>query len=288
MTQHMQAVHSRSDLETTHNGTMTKVERYDWKLSDARGSFQNIHKSMLSIPFEYQRDVVDAKVLDIAANWTWFGCGSLVVAYREGIYWVVDGQHRLLAALRRSDIQEMPCMVFASDNLKAEAGAFLVVNSGRKPVTAIGKQKALVISGDDTAVFINVVFERLGLQASKTALSVGRVKCVALCMRLARQNRARFEAAMELTAQIAKKDNEPIYEKVLDSLFYLEANCESKLGDKRLRDRLMQIGTRGIIDAANRASAFYARGGQRVWAVGVLEAVNKGLRHRFEMPDNTA
>ena len=44
-------------------------------------------------------------------------------------------------------------------------------------------------------------------------------------------------------------------------------------------------GARALLDAANRASAYYASGGSKIWAQGMLGELNKGLqeRRRFTM-----
>ncbi len=276
----------KNSLEFVHNGSMEKIKRYNWKIDNQQGTFMMVNKASLCVPEEYQRDLIQQKTRDMASDWSWFGCGVLTIANRGGVFWIVDGQHRWRAAMMRADIQNLPCLVFQSESLETEADAFLKVNSGRKPVTSLGKQRALVVSGDHNAVFVQNLLNELCLLSSKSAKSSGQIKCLALCTRLAGQNKERFERSLRITAQIAKKDDLPIYERVLDSLFYIDANCESSLLDKRLIDKLVLLGTRGIVDAANRASSFYARGGSKIWAIGVLEAVNKGLRNRFEMKNS--
>lgn len=53
----------------------------------------------------------------------------------------------------------------------------------------------------------------------------------------------------------------------------------------RLFDRLKAIGAPRLVEGANKASAFFVRGGAQVWARGMLEEINKGLRNRFEMSE---
>jgi hypothetical protein len=50
------------------------------------------------------------------------------------------------------------------------------------------------------------------------------------------------------------------------------------LTNKRWRERVTRVGYQGLLDAAQRASSFYARGGAKVWGVGMMEAMNKGCR----------
>lgn len=44
--------------------------------------------------------------------------------------------------------------------------------------------------------------------------------------------------------------------------------------------------SRALENSMAQASAFYARGGEKVWAKGIMELVNKGLRQRFSMRDS--
>jgi hypothetical protein len=132
----------------------------------------NIHKHDLNIDHTYQREnVIISKVQQIQASWSWIGCGTILVALRhDGSYWVMDGQHRVLAARNRSDIDELPCLVFAVESKTDEAAGFLVANTQRKPVTAIAKYKAMVLTNDPTAMAVDEVLRRLGLEVADTAV----------------------------------------------------------------------------------------------------------------------
>ena len=109
--------------EITHVG-LDKVQRYGWVTAHAQGRFEMINKRLLNVNTEiYQREASKTKVLELASNWSWIACGALIVADRDGVYWVADGQHRKLAADKRSDIKELPCMVFTVATREAVAAA---------------------------------------------------------------------------------------------------------------------------------------------------------------------
>jgi len=271
----------KQNIETTNYGKTDKVTRYGWTLKDSPGVFTEIPKLMLNIADEYQRDVTQSKVKEIAAEWSWFGCGALVVADRAGEYWVVDGQHRLLAALRRSDIQKLPCMVFETVGVVSEAKAFLDVNTNRKPVSAISKLKALAISNDPIASFVVQELDRLGLKIAKTAARSMDIKCISTCQTLAKNNKDSFVSALEMSAKLSQLSGEPLSEKVLSSLYYFDKNIDKGLKDQRLCKRIIDIGQTEIIKEGTKASAYFAAGGMKVWATGALTAINKGLRIKF-------
>ena len=83
-------------------GNKDKIERYDWKLLDQPGELRMLNKKVLRVDEQYQREATEPKVKEIARAWSWLACGALLVAERDGVYFVFDGQHRALAALRRS------------------------------------------------------------------------------------------------------------------------------------------------------------------------------------------
>ena len=270
--------------ETTNNGKTDKLSRYGWTVKDEKGKWCDIPKTVLKAPKEYQRDVSVAKVKDFASQWSWFGCGALTVAFRDGEYWVVDGQHRLMAAMRRSDITTIPCMVFESAGLVSEARAFIDVNTNRKPVSAISKLKALSVSKDDVSSFVVSEIEALGLRISHTAMKPLDIKCISLCVRLATLNKDSFKKALALSAELSKTSGSPLSEKVLSSLYYFENNIEGGLQNARLKKRIVDVGNDELLQAAVKASHYFAKGGAKIWATGALSAINKGLRitHSFK------
>lgn len=269
---------------TTHTALgVDKTKRYGWVTKDEPGSLQMLHKDVLQVHPAYQRDVLPEKVKAITAEWSWLSLGALVVGERGGEYWVIDGQHRTLAAKRRSDITHLPCVVFKTADVKTEARGFLDLNTGRKPVTAVAKQKAMVAAGDEVAVFVQKTCDALSVTIRPTANKAGEIKCVAWCVRRSAENAEAFTQVLAFGAEISRADNMPIPERVLEGIWILNAKCGEGLADKRLAKRLREKGARALLDAANRAAAYYASGGGKVWAQGMLAEINKGLQRKFTM-----
>lgn len=100
----------------------------------------------------------------IAANWDWGLCQPLFVARRgDGGLYVVDGQHRLAAAVLRGDIAQLPCVVSHFDSPEQEAGAFVALNQQRRPLNALDLFKAALASGDKDALLIKQCLDEAGL-----------------------------------------------------------------------------------------------------------------------------
>lgn len=268
--------------ETTGQG-VDKTKRYGWVTKDAPGELRNLHKDVLQIHPAYQRDVLPMKVKEITATWSWAACGAIVVGERGGEFWVIDGQHRVLAAKRRSDITHLPCVVFKTEGVRQEAVAFLDLNTGRKPVSSIGKFKAMIAAGDASACAVHRTLEALGVTPKATANKAKELKSVAWAIRKAGEDVAKFELVMRVAVELSQ--DMPIQEKLLDGLWYINERLAGGITNKRFRDRINAVGARRLIEAANKAAAYFARGGAKVWADGMMNEINKGLQKRFALAD---
>lgn len=260
---------------------ISKIERYGWILRDLPGVFIEIDKSDLNIDYSYQReDINHWKILEIARSWSWVGCGAIMVAVRpDGTWFVFDGQHRVLAARKRADISKLPCMVYECESLEQEAAGFLITNDQRKPVTAVGKFKSLVIARDDVAVTVRDAIERHGLEITKCAAKPGQIKCVKRCQTICAIDSGAFEKALAVCVDMCRHVC-AIHDDLLNGVFACHRKY-SLLDDKRFVKRLGDVGPEAILDSIRKTKGFRGTGGDQTVREGVLLAVNKGLRHKF-------
>lgn len=270
-----------STLDTCQG--IEKTKRYGWITKDEPGTLQMLNKSVLMVHPAYQRDLIERKALDIAAAWSWVGCGALVVGRRCGELWVIDGQHRLMAAKRRSDITLLPCLVFDTEDIKQEARGFIDLNTGRKPINAFARQKALLSAGDEVAAFVQKTCDALNLTMKRNPSKAGDLRAVAWCVKRASENANAFVQVLTLAHELSQADGMPIPERLLDGLWLLNQRVEGGLENRRMNKRLREKGARTLLDAANRAAVFYVAGGGLVWAKGILAELNKGLQNKFVM-----
>lgn len=272
------AVADYASGEKTHVGT-SKVEHYKWTLKDARGEYMAIDKNELYVDHAYQRDQNDNKVKEMARSWSWMACGAILVALRpDGSHFVFDGQHRVMAARKRSDITTLDCLVFEVDELHDEADGFLKSNTLRKPVSMMAKFKALIVCNDEHAVAVSHLLERLGLCVDKQS----RPKCfnsLAWAVKAHARDAKVFEDTLRVAAELAG-DKHYVHESMCRGLFHLGVKYDA-LDNTRFVRRLVQIGYQEVFEGIHRAVAYYKKGGDKVWAQGVLDTVNHGLRNRF-------
>lgn len=272
-------------MERTPKG-VDKVDRYKWAMRNEPGELRYIDKRELLVNTEvYQRIAETEPVLKLARDWNWISCGALSVADRDGQLWVMDGGHRKAGADRRSDVQELPCIVHRVDSIEREARGFLDINTGRKNVSALGKFRASLAAGDATAIFVKAVMDANNLRLASASKEPRDFKSVALAMRLAGNSPASFEIVMKLCGELAAACARPIHERLLGGLHYIHTNVnvEGGVEHPRLRQRIKQTGVDALAESATKAGAYYAKGGARVWADGMMQAINKGLQNRFEL-----
>lgn len=265
------------------SANLTKVERYKWTVKDSPGVLMMINKHELQINHEYQRVLLPLKVKEIASAWSWVACGAIAVAMREGTPWVIDGQHRVMASLRRADIADLPCIVFETDDIRDEAEGFLNINTNRKAMTSMDKLRAAAVAGYEPAIQFRALCERLNLVLSSSGQQAGQIKAADWGMRRMKEDPAATAIVVELAAELAAAARIAVQEKLLGGLWYIHKNCEVGLTDPRLRQRVKMRGANNLIDEASAAAAYYSRGGERVWASGMMKSINKGLRTRFKM-----
>lgn len=269
--------HSTSE-ERTHVG-LSKVIRYKWKSNDDKGEFTWVHKASLSVDFAYQRDATHGKVIEIAKDWSWMGCGVILVVRRpDGLLYVIDGQHRVSAAMKRDDITDLPCMIFDVSEVCDEAKGFLNANTLRKPVPAVAKFRAMVVAGDRRAAVVQEVLDELGMTIGKAGSN--RVfGSIAWAVSAAGQDVASFRKTMYAAKELCGEFG-VMGEHLCRGLFALQRR-HSALDNVKFVKRMMSIGYEAIVNDIHAASVYFKQGGERVWKTGILNAVNRGLRNRF-------
>ena len=262
--------------EAVHHGRVSKVERYKWDDPTKVGNLSFIDKVLLLIDHQYQRDGNEQKITEIASKFNWPAFGVLIVARRHDKLYVVDGQHRFLAAMKRADIKKVPCIVFDSGGIEAEARTFIVAQTLRKQVTAIDKFKAMLVYKDATAIAVQELIDESGRKVAKGS-SGSTICCVALLIRLYTVDPQTLTKLWPLLVKLCR--GVPFQERIIDATFYLERHIPegTSLLDKRWADRLLKIGPEKLSRQIASASAFFAAGGSRVWSEGILQLLNKGL-----------
>lgn len=268
---------------------LDRIARFGWTTTDTRGRYAEIDKNDLHVDPAYQREAAMAASRQIASKWSWIACGTLSVAKRkDGSYFVIDGGHRLLAALHRSDIHLLPCLVFNVVNEEQESKSFIVQNQQTRRMSPFDLLRAELHCGDPVAVAITGLVESCGMTFGPTSSSTPwhAVRCINQVKRLYSMNRDVLEAIWPVVAETAKAEQQPVTDKGLGALHYIESRLvrlgsTSSLTRPPWRGRVVAIGCTGLHNAANKAAAFYATGGDKIYAGGVLQVLNYKVRNKL-------
>jgi hypothetical protein len=104
--------------------------------------YATIATTMLRVDISYQRDKIQPFINALSKNYNPNFAGTILVVKRsDGYYYIVDGQHRFLAAVL-AGYTEMPCQIIDLPNVADEALAFLDINNFRRSVNNFIKLKA--------------------------------------------------------------------------------------------------------------------------------------------------
>lgn len=261
-------------------GSRSKIERYGWVLHDSPGVYLEIDKHDLSVDHSYQRAVKNQnKVLALAKQWSWVACGALIVADRDGTFYVVDGQHRWEAACKRSDILTLPCLVFQAASIKEESMGFLRANTQRRPLEGVERFKALVSVGDEAALIIKKLCDQVGRDVADGGNTTS-VKCVSMLLNSAAKHPDVLTRLWPVLHTLSTQSSLPITARLVGGLCWVERNMPEgeSLTDKRWRERLLHVGAEALETGASKAAAFFAGGGEKCWGTGFVEALNKKAR----------
>jgi hypothetical protein len=78
---------------------------------------------------------------------------------------------------------------------------------------------------------------------------------------------------------IAACDGHAITQSIIFGMHYLESHIDNgSLSEPRWRSRAIKIGAVGMSQGIAKARAFFDKGGPKVYAEGILGALNKGIR----------
>lgn len=270
----------------TGTGGMTKVEKFKWTVKDTPGVFMAIPKEMLKVHVgdsAYQRPLVETKSTTIAQQWSWIGCGCLLVAKRGDEYYLMDGQHRHAAAMKRADILTLPCLVFEVADIKTEVNGFLDANVNRKPLTMMEKFTALKISGNKEAHAAQAFADLAGREIGKTDASGARtLQCVRQVMHVIQTDEDAFNRIAPIIIEVCH--GKPLHVEIVKGLFFIErrmAKHGASLSQPMWRRRLLSVGYDDLLARSRKMKEALGLASEMAIAKGFNAAVKSKTRHSF-------
>lgn len=161
----------------------------------------------LRVDGRYQRKIIgrasEKSVLTIAAEFSWSKFAPVVVAEvddDDGLYAIIDGQHRTTAAALRG-IRDVPCLIMKAD-LADQANAFAAINGTVTAISTMQLHAARVAAGEPAAVALRDACGEAGVEIMRyplaaSQMSVGQTMAASkLAQQLARYGRDTLVAAL--------------------------------------------------------------------------------------------
>lgn len=262
-----------------------KVTEFGWKIVDEPGVPYLAKKTELLIDTSYQRDVSPVRIRKIAANWSWGACGSLIVSERpDRALFVVDGHHRLEAAHLRSDIEELPCIVFRYGTLTEEALAFFRVNCGRGPVAMFDRFRSLIAAEDTSAIAAEQILKDTGYKFTKTSEHYG-VRCIGAFMDALAKDRSTLVKVWPLIAKL--HGGLVVKIRPFRALMHIAKYGSEDITVQPWREKVFKAGLHKITENIDRQASLYSRGSVKLYAEAALVVINKGVpvKKRIELLD---
>ena len=118
-----------------------------------RFEMSSINTSALTSGLPYQRPVRERKLQKLMDHWDLSLLDPLVVSYRDGQFYLVDGQHRVIALRRmRGGDTTIPCKLYHGLTYQQEAELCYKLDQSREHLSAAQSTNALIEAGTDPEI----------------------------------------------------------------------------------------------------------------------------------------
>lgn len=124
--------------------------------------------AQLLVDKSYQREARGKVVNSIASNWNIFKCKAIEVSYRDGKFYVINGQHRTMAA-RIVGEEFLPCQIYINLTMEQEALLFAEQLDNVSRLTTTERMAAEVAGKDPDAIAVNDICSRYSIIIDKPA-----------------------------------------------------------------------------------------------------------------------
>lgn len=196
----------------------------------------------LAIDSRYQRSVVQARINKLVAEWNIADVGILTVSIRDGKFWIIDGQHRYLAALKKGFGEtKVPCHVYRNLTVEQEAELFDRLNDQRAP-TPYDRFKAGLVYGDRVAVGVDRVVRSHGFRVANHS-GKGRIACVSALTTLYKRDPVVLDQVLEVISGAWAETTEATESSIVSGLGKVVSRYNGELDKSALVKKLSKTGS---------------------------------------------
>jgi hypothetical protein len=251
------------------------IEMHNWAPVGYPARFAWVHKNELEVDTSYQRSVNVLKATDIAREFDWELFSVLIISFRNGKYFVTDGQHRLTAAKKRPEIELVPCLVFESTGPKDEAVVYIGANTRKSQIRGYDLFKAKVVSLDSVALGVTELLSANGRKPGPSPSSK-TVACLQLMCSLYTRNADDLKTMFPLICDLCASASIP--DSLVRALMGTQAKARAAghdLTQSPFRERLLNASGEVLSAEINREKQIVGEGGCRTETRAIIKWLNK-------------
>lgn len=231
-----------------------------------------------------QRELNNAWVAKIASGFDPEQLGHPTLSYRNGKYFIVDGQHRVEATRRAiGPDQLMQCWVHEGLDEAGEANMFRRLND-QKQVTALAKFQVAVTAGWAKELDIDRIVRANGCSVSKNK-TVGAVSCVGTLYKVYDANGG-IALGRALRLLLQGCGDAGLTAAFIEGMGMVVGTYNGALDDAHMLRRLHEYpgGTAGLMNAANQTKLSTGHSMGQCVAATIVDAYNRGKQGRGRLP----
>lgn len=229
---------------------------------------------VLCVDPTYQRDLDQNRVKNIVDNWNPLRFRMPLVSYRDGKYYIFDGQHGTAGWQTKFGDKLIPCLVYRGLTWHDEAEAFVDQNKLRKSITTNDRLKALYNMGNPDVVAMKTDAESCGVIVDfKKGKS--QYRCVAtasLFKAYKALNREQFKAMLKMILDLWEGDTDSLSADIICGFYQFYKKYYGKFTEKEFKKSFAKVPVTSII----RAGRDYGGSREVKYSDLILKQYNKG------------
>lgn len=250
--------------------------------------YQMIHAKDLQLNAKYQRPLDGPRVKGYADHFDPSRLEIIDVAHRrDGQYWVIDGQHRVMAARIAEWGDPLLCLVHRELTIEQEAERYVRLNKDRKSPSKLDLFWARLAANDEHATNIKSIVESEGYWIPRSKGSTG-IRAIAAVERAYKSDGGPILRQTLRACRLAWGSSEQLSATVLNAVSSFISQYRDEYDHDRLVDVLVGVTTRrleagvsAVIAEMKDAGGTYE--GATTGGIYIQRIYNKGLRSK-KMP----
>ena len=228
---------------------------------------------------KYQRPLDKARVRKIVTNFDPNIVNPIKVSFRDGKYWVFDGQHTLNALIMLNDNKDTDvyCKIYYGMTFEDEAMMFAAQNGISREVGSRQKLLSLFMAGDKNVCDFCESIESLGIKCdfTRTTRIANSIVCYkALYDIFMQYGGAYLKKLLQLDLDIWGGDAEGLRKEILLGLHIFHMAYKEDYDRETLVRKLKKVSPISIL----RDGKLLSRGGNKRYAKQILLIYNQSLK----------